>query len=70
MAEKAFKEAADIAKATSKNLDRLIELHIEKEKAANASGAGTPLTAEALTDALEKHSHKEHNGQIVRPPSS
>ena len=66
MAEKAFKEAADIAKVTSKNLDRLIELHIEKEKKADASGAGAPLTAEALADALEKHSHKEYNGQIIR----
>ena len=53
MAEmKALKEAADIAKITSKNLDRLIELHSEKEKQASASGAGAPLTAEALTDAL------------------
>ena len=68
MAEmKAFKEAADIANRTSKNLDRFIEFYIEKEKKADASGAGAPLTAEALTDALEKHSHKEHNGQIIRP---
>ena len=67
MAEKAFKEAADICKVTSKNLDRLLELHIEKEKAANASGAGTPLTATAGEGS--RHDPWQPSGPTLLKPS-